>query len=322
MGAAPYPDTISAISAVSFSTNFGADVSRLMRFISCKALTLLHVNIIYSSIESCSSIRGASLASEASMTETITSPQLTVSMINNGWEGSIGQPCGTFGASYQCWVAIGPARELFNQISDGIKGILEDHNDDLEEVQSVSSPIGWTMYMIGYRFVSSAFARPTLLLECIDSGVRKKARKIIRESRLWRDTVAQYPRIKLADCSRGPQLVGDDLAESSSTHQDGNTVYVGYGIDNLCGAPILWDSGRDALSSRKATLGGIILVDGVPRGLSVAHAFNEAQEISHAEMDPDDLTYDDDLSIDDDSDLEFWAAGSKISNGKLYQTPS
>ncbi|PQE14130.1 PNG1- with de-N-glycosylation function (N-glycanase) protein [Rutstroemia sp. NJR-2017a BVV2] len=93
-----------------------------------------------------------------------------------------------------CWEAIGPAREVFKQISEEIKIYLEKNSEP------VPYPgVTWTIYMIGR---SMDTARPTLLFCFKISKVRKQIRDQIKQSGI----LNSYPGVRIGDADRPPDF--------------------------------------------------------------------------------------------------------------------
>ena len=101
--------------------------------------------------------------------------------------------------SRKCWEAIGPAREIMNQIYTPIRNPLQKRNEYLQEGTSTPRVMIFSMYMIGR---TAETAHPTIIFSCENKEPRKRARKIIEESRLLDD----YPGVILGDSSRPPVL--------------------------------------------------------------------------------------------------------------------
>ncbi len=284
----------------------------------------------------------------ASITTTLTKQLTPLSGQKSMWEDSIDMPCGTLGTIYQCWTTKGLAREVFNKITDGIRILLELSAEELKTAtQGPSYPLGWTMYMIGYRGLGRASARPTLVLECRDRTVRTSAKVIISRDKFWKKTVQDYPGLKLAHSARAPQLcagVGDTPAwlgwSSKAPRRKGEgqnvldsprfnakdskpnriapdsreylserypqwcfldeviKIYRDINVNNPCGAPINFIVGKTVGSFRRATLGGVIVLNGQIYGLTAAHGLLESTQAlamsSEAESDNDFCLEDDD----------------------------
>lgn len=270
----------------------------------------------------------------ASKTAILTKQLTPLPGLKSMWEDSQDMPCGTLGTFYECWTVKGLAREVFHNIADGIKLILESSADELEEArQGPPYPLGWTMYMIKYRGLPTP-AHPTLVLECTDRTVRFTAKMIIGRHQIWRDAVLAYPGLKLAHSARGPQLcagVGDTPAfvgRSSKSPQmkevgrsmfkldvipaylparqeewvslKGDTeIHRQTRVKNPCGAPIHIFVNSFTTLTREATLGGVVFINGQTYGLTVAHAFTSSMQPPEISTESE---IDDSFCFDDDDD--------------------
>lgn len=234
-----------------------------------------------------------------SMTETIASLPPSSCKPESDWQDSIDKPCGLLGKFYRCWTAKGPAREIFEKIAGPVKTVLEARSDDLDEGQIIPRTIGFSLYMISLRVLSSASVHPTLLIECQNSTVRNRAKCIVRESSIWRKILREHGSLKLAACARGPQACGKETyPNSDSPLGNTTTVYAHRSFESPCGVPI---SMYGESHQRDVTLGGIVMVDSVPMGITVAHAFKEsslAPDIGLREED-DEFAFDSDEDIND-----------------------
>lgn len=110
---------------------------------------------------------------------------------------SIGKQCDRLGRQ-DCWVAVGPAQELFAQISWEISNLLYARIDELEEGESPAGDIiMFNMYMIGK---SPTTARPVLLFTCQSQKRRRRAIRFLKESSLLKT----HPKIALAEAAMSP----------------------------------------------------------------------------------------------------------------------
>ena len=248
-----------------------------------------------------------------SMTQTITSLPTSSFMPEPEWQDSIDRPCGVLGKFYRCWTAKGPARALFEEIAGHIKTVLDSRRDDLDEGQIVPRTIGFSLYMISLRVLSTLSVRPTLLIECENTTVRNKAKFIVRESSIWRRTLREHHGLKLAASARGPQACGKEKSKQSEMPLGNDAmVYANRFFESACGIPI---SVNSDLHLRDATLGGIVIVDSVPMGITVAHAFIE----STLAPDSPTLKGDDGFAFDSDDDLKENIASDSKDPGETHQ---
>ncbi|PMD49516.1 uncharacterized protein K444DRAFT_622585 [Hyaloscypha bicolor E] len=114
---------------------------------------------------------------------------------------SLGTQCRRL-AGNDCWVAIGPARELFALIKKEIADLLDERIDELEIAEPLAGDIVmFNMYMIGK---SAATAKPMILFTSQSQSRRRKAIKFVRES----DILKNYPKIALAEAAMSPLTGG------------------------------------------------------------------------------------------------------------------
>jgi hypothetical protein len=190
-------------------------------------------------------------------------------------ELSIGQRCESLDPlrRYKCWTLLdkSPAHCVWKLISKPITLLI---HDQFEHLETKGCDIMIDMFMIGRKPTN---ASPTILIRCETKVSREKAMGLIEKKAL----LAEYPGVRMAQCSKFPRLLalGDDEKEFTSVEG----VYVD-GPVTSCGLPISI-VGRDDTAPRKATLGGFVFVTGIPFGLTAAHAFlpnNKSQIEEHA----------------------------------------
>jgi len=190
---------------------------------------------------------------------------------------------------------------VFEQIEVDITKLLEENMDAIEECQLNREPVGWSMYMRGQDI---DHAEPVLLFDCLDAKTRAKVVAIVKESQLWKVIVKKYPALRLASSARVPQeCISDQVAANLPDVIDASGAVFSNGmLHYLCGVQIYVDVSKNSLSSsfRKATLGGIVLVDNVPHGITVAHAFKDIlQQQSYPEDAADEFNFEDDGKFED-----------------------
>lgn len=231
-------------------------------------------------------------------------------------QSSIDFPCGALGG-VPCWTVKGEAKGVFEEIEDGIKKLLEDHMDDITECQLTVETFGWCMYMRGRN---ESDAEPVLLFECLDGKTRTKVVDIVRRSKLWKFTIKKHPALRLASSSRGPQGSGS-AAEIPDISDASGVVYCDGTLHNLCGVQIYVDLSQASSppSFRKATLGGLILVDDVLHGMTVAHLFKDTpQAQTYLEETNDEFTFEDDSDMEDDISIDVTSRGMSMSPKPEY----
>lgn len=113
-----------------------------------------------------------------------------------------------------CWEVVGPARDEFDQIAKQIKIYLE------KNVEPVSSPVIWTMYMIGR---SMDAARPTIMFCSKEADCRKTIRNAIEKSGILNG----FPCVRVGDADRPPdfdQLVPLALLDQCPVAENSETT--------------------------------------------------------------------------------------------------
>ena len=114
---------------------------------------------------------------------------------------SLGINCNQLGG-YNCWEAIGPAKEVFDVLKLPIKRLLDARVEELEANDPVAGHIlVYGMYMIGKE---EATARPTILFSCQSARMRRRAIQYMKESRVLKD----HPTVKMAESVAPPTVAG------------------------------------------------------------------------------------------------------------------
>jgi hypothetical protein len=170
------------------------------------------------------------------------------------------------------------------RVRERINKALVDHLSEGEP-----RPVGlWSVvyWMIGR---SKHEARPTIVFcRSFGKSVRERARAIIKSC------VELAHGIRVNSLNRGPQKqAGEKPTLGQTFPDDGNcTIYCTRDSLNPCGARITVQQRFG--TPRPVTLGGIVLVEGKIRGITVDHAFREDLPLS-ASDDENDLSFDEDL---------------------------
>lgn len=222
-------------------------------------------------------------------------------------QSSIDFPCGALGG-VPCWTVRGDARRLFAEIEDGIKNLLQDRMDDIADCQHNLETFGWCMYMRGRN---ESRAEPVLLFECLDRKTREKIVNIVKKSSLWKSIIEKHPALRLASSSRGPQ----ESCSATKISIKSDAVYCDGPPHQLYGVQIYVDSSQDSSSAslRMATLGGLILIDNVLHGMTVAHLFKDKpQTQTHLEKNSDEFIFEDDNEMEDDVSIDITSRGMSV----------
>jgi hypothetical protein len=114
---------------------------------------------------------------------------------------SVGIRCNSIGSN-ESWVTIGPAQELFAQISQSVRDLLDARIEDIEEGEPVVGHVFiFSMYMIG-RDIGTA--RLMLIFTCQWPKPRRRAIKFIKEDEILKG----HPKIALAESAVVPMAQG------------------------------------------------------------------------------------------------------------------
>jgi hypothetical protein len=191
-------------------------------------------------------------------------------------ELSIGRACTPI-AKQKCWEVTGPVETLARGLFQAVKELLDGYNELLYDGEPVQSLVMFNLFMIGHN---QSKASPTLLVSCERKRPRQRAMKLIRESGILHRP--EYAGVRLAESPLPPvglcppvPLGSQDVAGSSSFPLPrlaqnvfwtpkfppiGAQLYMGFNV-------------TDAVYTTRATLGGVVIVDDVFYGLTVAHNF-------------------------------------------------
>ena len=205
-------------------------------------------------------------------------------------EDSIGKPCSAVGG-FQCWQAIGPAQKVLEELSLPIAELFEKHLEALEEEEPKPRAISFEMWMIG----PCNCAYPAIIISSRSQRQRTLAKALLKKSQL----LAKYPGIKIKTLDKMPAIhqAGEHTIRVLTSSVDKPSAYVVNKNHDFCGASISYRPER--LVSRLATMGGLILVDGVIYGLSAQHVRFDAVQVQEDATDTNDAA-----CFDEDSDIE------------------
>jgi hypothetical protein len=199
----------------------------------------------------------------------------------------------------KCWEAKGPALEAFNKVGQPIQKLLDDCRDFLEEGEEIARPISYQIWMVG-RSVETAL--PTIVFTSKSKRSRTKATVIVKDS----DILAEFPSIAVKALSAIPAMPKADTGKDNQHPQetDEDDVSMIGSPSHACGAPILVGGGR------KATLGGVLLIDGRWYGITANHArFGDVEGPSDPSEGSKDVSFDDDSDLEDDDFIEITSKG-------------
>ncbi|KAI4211384.1 MAG: hypothetical protein LQ351_005810 [Letrouitia transgressa] len=94
-------------------------------------------------------------------------------------EKSIGRPCELRYKNTECWEAVGPVLEIFNEIAPAIDKLIEDNQELLEQGEPKSRGISFAMWMEGSKPSS---ARPVIVFSSRTRRQRSYAKTLLKES--------------------------------------------------------------------------------------------------------------------------------------------
>lgn len=213
-------------------------------------------------------------------------------------ERSIGQMSELIGNNF-CWEATGPALELFEQqLAGRIERIFCDHKDDLERDEEVAKSYSFHMWMIGR---TASTARPTIVLTSRSKKLRAKAKRLIKDDGM----LESFPEIDIKGLERSPAIPKGD--PPSDGEEPSNDVYVDGHPPVRCGTPITIGG------KHRATLGGLIYVNGICYGLTALH-----RNLVNSESwdDESDTGYEAEAAFDEDSDTESTSEYSSLPSAR------
>ena len=223
---------------------------------------------------------------------------------------SIGLPCEPL-HSISCWDVKGPARDIALSICPKVASLLESSREELTEGESHCPLLLVRMYMVGQ---CKNEAIPVLVVSCGKKRIREKARTLIKEMKLLDD----HPALVLIASSKVPTLLAGptlDLPKSvsafeapsgvQSDFQGNEKILVRASSQEAHAVPLYFcmSSKPSVLIGGRATMGGLICVNGVLRGLSAAHVLQDDEK---------DEKYD--LDDSDDTDIEYDCDDSEENN--------
>ena len=191
-------------------------------------------------------------------------------------EGSIGDiEYRPLGRNKLCWEASGPARQQLLPLCRQIKSSLNDQRDEFTGGASTADwSIALNLFMVG---PSRDRASPVIIVCCSDDIVRKRAVKMIRDL----GYLEHHAGVKLGKRAFSPiPVTGEDMTEVQQPNLSARPYVVGEPniaytrplVMNPCGALIFVKISSPSTGIRKATMGGVVLVNGQFYGITACHA--------------------------------------------------
>ncbi|KAI1749029.1 hypothetical protein F4782DRAFT_514894 [Xylaria castorea] len=179
---------------------------------------------------------------------------------------STGRYRGRLEGKLECWDANGSARAIFNnELDTKIKDYI------VNNLPESGSFIGFSLFMVGRTQLRTS---PTVLLVSDDKPRRKAAFEGIKSSGI----LEQYPGFHVAHCRLAAEF--EDLQPMAGRkvmtqrqHRSPSTdcgIYVSLS-DTPDGALLVHDHSSGVLDGSRATIGGLLLQDGIAYGVTVAH---------------------------------------------------
>ena len=198
-------------------------------------------------------------------------------------EVSIGEYRSTFNGQ-KFWEIIDPGRKQLAPLLPAVKSLLDTHNEDLKERETV--PILFALFMVGR---TEAISCPTLVIICSKKGPRQKVVGLIRNSEI----LHKYPGVLLGTSLKHPRIPASGPPQSVATSMESGVqssspsdrpIYVRKSeFRAACGDRIYIPVDNDSKigenrTFRRATIGGYLKLkakDGMITvvGITVAHAF-------------------------------------------------
>ncbi|KIW10600.1 hypothetical protein PV08_11564 [Exophiala spinifera] len=183
----------------------------------------------------------------------------------------------SFVQTIRCWTALqaGPAYQIFvTQFKPQLNIYLENDPDLM-----LGPRARYTCCMVGR---SEYKIYPAIILHSPDESFCRKVDKIIRSSDEWKIFKKSNPLFVLITAARAPSRIspGTSPHDGDEAGDDQVTVISHEPAHRLFGTSISFQKSGPSPSPMggNATLGGIVFLDGVPYGLTVAHALNSSQQ--------------------------------------------
>lgn len=215
-------------------------------------------------------------------------------------QGSIGEKCPNINSQY-CWQVVGPALRAMGELAPSISELLQKHQELLEQGESKHVSMSFHMWMVGHTPVS---AHPTIVFISKSKRKRTYARALLKDSSI----MAKYPGIQIKTLDKIPAFhtsAEHPPRRLSNTPMHENSVYMIDESRRPCGALIGFGS------SKTATLGGILIINGVHYGMSAQHAryqsLTEQREFDDNRNPP---CFDDDSDIESEDFMEYTSKAS------------
>ena len=219
------------------------------------------------------------------------------------WEGpekSIGRKV-TTSKGKTIWEATGPAADIFeNELFGIIDRLLQAHKEEIQSGEKTSQTISFHLWMVGREARS---ARPTIIFTCKSPTYRAKVLRLLKQNNILED----FPGMALKSMDRMPAepMSGrhNRLQQLDGLAQNPEEViiYSPAGTINSCGTSIFVGNNHEA------TLGGILLINGIYYGFTSLHPRNDENCRFESLIGEGGI-----LAFDEDSDSQSTSKNEKI----------
>ena len=226
-------------------------------------------------------------------------------------ELSIDRECPTING-LRCWQVRGPALAAMNELCIPIAQLLDKHCEALEQGEPKPRAVAFNMWMVGS---SPHSAHPTIVFSSKSLRQRSFAKALLKESHL----LDKYPGMKIKTLDKVPavyQAEGVLLQNTLDHHHNEENAHFDTGVyliddsRGACGALITFGK------TKRATMGAILLLDGLEYGISVQHA---RPDFPHDIIPLNECATPPCFDIDDDSDDESLGLVEITSKGNDHQ---
>lgn len=217
-------------------------------------------------------------------------------------QDSIGQECLNvkFVNGLRCWQVVGPALEVMEKLCVPIKDLLDKHQELLEQGESKPRAMSFEMWMLGALPTS---AQPTIVFSSKSKRQRTYAKVLLKKSKL----LDEYPSLQIKALDRMPAVYqsAERVPEANTSIASDNDVFLADESCEPCGALITFGH------AKMATMGGVLLINGVHYGISAQHARHRPlAELEDNVPDSGPLCFDDDSDIENDDLMDITSAAS------------
>lgn len=157
-----------------------------------------------------------------------------------------------------------------NQIRDRLNGIL------LQKI-----PTGTCMQELMMVGTNLNTLRPTIIVSCGDSKIKKEVERVFK-TLSWLQAMLKANKMAFLTINTKIRLSGSQqqIPSNFEMHSEAFSIHIFEPAVTLCGQKIVVGSAESQTGAR-CTFGGVILIDGIPHGMSAAHPFRDYLRQSH-----------------------------------------